>query len=85
MKEGTPLGARVQSAIQRAAVLYKPRLTTFNFNFFTVSCGGFIVKGITGGTHAVKMCCEVRNTTRPRLNFFVCVPMCCVPMRCVPM
>jgi hypothetical protein len=32
MKEGTPLGARAQSAIQRAAVLYKPRLATFNFN-----------------------------------------------------
>jgi hypothetical protein len=31
MKEGTPLGARAQSAIQRAAVLYKPRLATFNF------------------------------------------------------
>jgi hypothetical protein len=29
MKEGTPLGARAQSAIQRAAVLYKPRLATF--------------------------------------------------------
>jgi hypothetical protein len=28
MKEGTPLGARAQSAIQRAAVLYKPRLAT---------------------------------------------------------
>jgi hypothetical protein len=35
MKEGTTLGARAQSAIQRAAVLYKPRLATFNF-FFTV-------------------------------------------------
>jgi hypothetical protein len=34
MKEGTTLlGARAQSAIQRAAVLYKPRLATFNFNF----------------------------------------------------
>jgi hypothetical protein len=33
MKEGTiSLGARTQSAIQRAAVLYKPRLATFNFN-----------------------------------------------------
>jgi hypothetical protein len=32
MKEGTPLGARAQSAIRRAAVLYKPRLATFNFN-----------------------------------------------------
>jgi hypothetical protein len=31
MKEGTTLGARAQSAIQRAAVLYKPRLATFNF------------------------------------------------------
>jgi hypothetical protein len=30
MKEGsTSLGARAQSAIQRAAVLYKPRLATF--------------------------------------------------------
>jgi hypothetical protein len=29
MKEGTTLGARAQSAIQRAAVLYKPRLATF--------------------------------------------------------
>jgi hypothetical protein len=29
MKEGTTLGARAQSAIQRAAVLYKPRLETF--------------------------------------------------------
>jgi hypothetical protein len=34
MKEGTTsLGARAQSAIVRAAVLYKPRLATFNFNF----------------------------------------------------
>jgi hypothetical protein len=33
MKEGTTSGARAQSAIQRAAVLYKPRLATFNFNF----------------------------------------------------
>jgi hypothetical protein len=33
MKEGTTsLGARAQSAVQRAAVLYKPRLATFNFN-----------------------------------------------------
>jgi hypothetical protein len=33
MKEGTTsLGARAQSATQRAAVLYKPRLATFNFN-----------------------------------------------------
>jgi hypothetical protein len=31
MKEGTTLGARAQSAIQRATVLYKPRLATFNF------------------------------------------------------
>jgi hypothetical protein len=32
MKEGTTsLGAREQSAIYRAAVLYKPRLATFNF------------------------------------------------------
>jgi hypothetical protein len=31
MKEGTTSGARAQSAIQRAAVLYKPRLATFNF------------------------------------------------------
>jgi hypothetical protein len=30
MKEGTTLGARAQSAILRAAVLYKPRLATFN-------------------------------------------------------
>jgi hypothetical protein len=37
MKEGTTsLGARVQSAIQRAAVLYKPRLATFNFTFLTL-------------------------------------------------
>jgi hypothetical protein len=36
MKEGTPLGARAQSAIQRAAVLYKPRLATFNFNFLNI-------------------------------------------------
>jgi hypothetical protein len=34
MKEGTTLGARAQSAIERAAVLYKPRLATFNFFFF---------------------------------------------------
>jgi hypothetical protein len=34
MEEGTTLGARAQSAIQRAAVLYKPRLATFNFFFF---------------------------------------------------
>jgi hypothetical protein len=34
MKEGTAsLGARAQSAIQRAAVLYKPRLANFNFDF----------------------------------------------------
>jgi hypothetical protein len=33
MKEGTTLGARAQSAIQRPAVLYKSRLATFNFNF----------------------------------------------------
>jgi hypothetical protein len=32
-EEGTTPGARAQSAIQRAAVLYKPRLATFNFNF----------------------------------------------------
>jgi hypothetical protein len=36
MKEGTTLGARAQSAIERAAVLYKPRLETFKFNFNTV-------------------------------------------------
>jgi hypothetical protein len=35
MKEETPLGATAQSAIQRAAVLCKPRLATFNFNFYT--------------------------------------------------
>jgi hypothetical protein len=35
MKEETTLWARAQSAIQRAAVLYKPRLATFNF-FFTL-------------------------------------------------
>jgi hypothetical protein len=29
MKEGTTLGAKAQPAIQRAAVLYKPRLATF--------------------------------------------------------
>jgi hypothetical protein len=34
MKEGSTLGARAQSAIQRAAVLYKPRLATFNFFTF---------------------------------------------------
>jgi hypothetical protein len=33
MKEETTLGARAQSAIQGAAVLYKPRLANFNFNF----------------------------------------------------
>jgi hypothetical protein len=32
MKEGTPLWARPQSAIQRAAMLYKPRLATLNLN-----------------------------------------------------
>jgi hypothetical protein len=37
MKEGTTLGARAQSAIYRAAVLYKPRLTTFNFIEGTIS------------------------------------------------
>jgi hypothetical protein len=31
--EGTPLGARAQSALQTAAVLYKPRLPTLNFFF----------------------------------------------------
>jgi hypothetical protein len=31
MKEVTTLGARAQSAIQRAAVLYKLPLATFNF------------------------------------------------------
>jgi hypothetical protein len=36
MKEGTTLGARAQSAIERAAVLYKPRLATFN----TCRCRG---------------------------------------------
>jgi hypothetical protein len=36
MKEGTTLGARAESAIQRAAVLYKPRLATFNFLTFTL-------------------------------------------------
>jgi hypothetical protein len=35
MKEGTTLGARAQWAIQRAAVLYKPRLATFNFKKIT--------------------------------------------------
>jgi hypothetical protein len=34
MKEGTTLGARTQSAIRRAAVLYKLRLSTFNFLTF---------------------------------------------------
>jgi hypothetical protein len=35
MKEGTTsLGARAQSAIQRAAVLYKPRLATFKKKTF---------------------------------------------------
>jgi hypothetical protein len=34
MKEGTPLGVRAQSAIQRAAVLYKPRLATFDLSLF---------------------------------------------------
>jgi hypothetical protein len=33
MKEETTSGATAQSAIQKAAVLYKPRLATFNFNF----------------------------------------------------
>jgi hypothetical protein len=32
MKEGTILGARAQSAIQRAAVLCKPRLATLHDN-----------------------------------------------------
>jgi hypothetical protein len=36
MKEGTTLGARAQSAIQRAVVLYKPRLATFNLTLQTV-------------------------------------------------
>jgi hypothetical protein len=41
MKEGTTsLGARAQSAIARAAVLYKPRLETFNFNFISGLRGG---------------------------------------------
>jgi hypothetical protein len=31
MKEGTTSGARAQSAIYTAAVLYKPRLATLNF------------------------------------------------------
>jgi hypothetical protein len=35
VNEGTTSGARAQSATQRAAVLYKPRLATFNFNFLT--------------------------------------------------
>jgi hypothetical protein len=30
IKEGTTLGATAQSAIERAAVLYKQRLATFN-------------------------------------------------------
>jgi hypothetical protein len=29
MKKGNTSGARAQSAIQRAAVMYKPRLATF--------------------------------------------------------
>jgi hypothetical protein len=37
---------------------------------FTVSCGGFIVKGNTEGTHTVTMYCEIMNTTSPRLSFF---------------
>jgi hypothetical protein len=42
MKEGTTLGARAQSAIQRAAVLYKPRLATFN-----------LTAGVSGSTASV--------------------------------
>jgi hypothetical protein len=35
MKEGTTLGARAQSAIQRVAVFFKPHLATFKFFNFT--------------------------------------------------
>jgi hypothetical protein len=65
MKEGTPLGARAQSAIQRAAVLYKPRLATFEFfnltsspdgdEWSTVRSGplsrGYPLKRRSGGNH----------------------------------
>jgi hypothetical protein len=44
---------------------------------YIVSCGGFIVKGNTEGTHAVKVYCKVRNITSPRLDFVcACVRAC---------
>jgi hypothetical protein len=47
MKEGTTLGARAQSALERAAVLYKPRLATFNI--LTVPSFSIISLYISGG------------------------------------
>jgi hypothetical protein len=67
MKEGTTLGATAQSAIQRAAVLYKPRLATFNFSTFLSNddkypnCGGSHVdKQYDSGTIRFDMLLEVK-------------------------